>query len=484
MALIKRIINWLIALFRKLFSKKKKKTIKVGKIDKKKKNNNNKANLNTFSDEELPDYMIIPDHEKEMLLYSIALLKNFLEDSNTKRKEQDEKKIFKILEEKYNIKPKEILDQKHLESLIKDIDSNDKKEIIDTYSNIIKRDEDFKVHLNEIDKVINKINSEDISIIEENEIDREISNVVNDKKNDNLEEKIDYFNKNVLDIIDNIDEYFIKDVIKEYQKVNYVTVTTTLIDKNYERFLKLEDDFKHHRYNKYYYEREISKIKHELNQVKNLKNKKEVNEHILKLRKELYTKSKDKYDLLYNNEIFMNFDKECDLLLDKINAKVVDIKKEETKEDKKEIDIKKQRQLENILLRFKDMELARKYIAFIQEEDLELLDKDENEFIETMYKRFNNELLLDFNFKRNRQKTELVVLFNELNMIINKKTNEPYINLDHINFRMEDLVEAVEVKKDNLAKIIDKEETEDSIKTGEKIDSLKEKHNVKTKKAE
>jgi hypothetical protein len=180
----------------------------------------------------------------------------------------------------------------------------------------------------------------------------------------------------------------------------------------------------------------------------------------------------------------MNFDKECDLLLDKINAKVVDIKKEETKEEKKEIDIKKQKQLENILLRFKDMELARKYIAFIQEEDLELLDKDENEFIETMYKRFNNELLLDFNFKRNRQKTELVVLFNELNMIINKKTNEPYINLDHINFRMEDLVEAVEVKKDNLAKIIDKEETEDSIKTSEKIDSLKEKHNVKTKKAE
>ena len=480
MTLIKRIINWLIALFKKLFGKKEKKVIKVSKKSTNKKQiTNKKTNLNSFSNDELPSYMIIGNHEKEMLLYSIALLKNFLEENNTKRKEQDEKKIFKLLEDKYNIKPTEIVSEKHLESLIKSVPDDDKKEIIDIYQNITKRDEEFKVHLKEVDKVINKISNEDISIIEANEIDREISNIVNDKKIDNLEEKIDYFNKNVFDIVDNIDEYFIKDVVREYQKVNYITVSTTLIDKNYERFLKLEDDFKHHRYNKYYYEREINKIKHELKQVKNLKNNKEVNEHINKLRKELYTKSKDKYDLLYNNEIFMNFDKECDLLLDKINAKVVDIKKEE-KVEKKELDINKKKKLENILLRFKDMELARKYILLMQQEDFELLDKDENMFIETMYKRFNNDLLLDFNFNRNRKKTELVVLFNELNMMINKKTNEPYINLDHINFRMEDLVEAVEVKKESLDNLIN-DSSFDNIKATEKIESLKEKHNVKTK---
>ena len=110
--------------------------------------------------------------------------------------------------------------------------------------------------------------------------------------------------------------------------MNYVTITTVFIDQEYEKIKKLQDDFKSHRYNKYYYEREINQIKQELNKIKNLKNRKDVNDSINNLKKELLTKSKDKYDILYNNEVFMNLEKECDNLLDKINAKVVDIKKE------------------------------------------------------------------------------------------------------------------------------------------------------------
>ena len=483
MKLIKRIIEWLIAFFKKLFGKKSKSN--KTRVVKKKKDKDKKKNKNNISgklDTDLPDYMKIQNYDKEMLLYSIALMKNFLTESNDKRREIDEKKIIDTLQKKYNIKTKEIVDKKQLDEVIKELSELDKKEIIDAYSNITKRDEEFKVHLKEIDKVINKINNNDISIVEEDEIDREISDVVNDKEiTDHIEEKIDYFNKNVCDIIDNVDEYFLKDVIREYEKINYVTVSTKIIDKNYERFKKLEEDFKKHRFNKHYYEREVNKIKHQLNQIKNLKNKKEVSEHIEKLRKELYTKSKDKYDLLYNNEVFMNFDKECDLLLDKINVKVIDIKKEEKKKEEPKEDYRKKRYIDNILLRFQDMNLAREYILMTQEADEELIKQDENEFIDNIYRKYNNGINLDFNFERNKQKTELVVLFNELNMVISKKKEEPCITLDHINFRMDDLVEAVEVKKDILNKLTNREDTLDIVKTSDKIKSLTFKPNDNNK---
>jgi hypothetical protein len=483
MKLIKRIIEWLIAFFKRLFGKKSKSNktrVVKGKKDKDKKKNKNNINGNLETD--LPDYMKIHDYDKEILLYSIALLKNFLTESNEKRKEIDEKKIVDTLQKKYNIKTKEIVDKKQLEDIVKELNETDKKEIIDTYANITKRDEEFKVHLKEIDKVISKINNSDISIVEEDEIDREISDVVNDKEIVNhIEEKIDYFNKNVCDIIDNVDEYFLKEVIREYEKVNYVTVSTTIIDKNYERFKKLEEDFKKHRFNKNYYEREVNKIKHQLNQIKNLKNKKEVSEHIEKLRKELYTKSKDKYDLLYNNEVFMNFDKECDLLLDKINVKVIDIKKEDKKKEEPKEDYRKKRYIDNILLRFQDMDLAREYILMTQQMDEELINQDEEEFINNIYRKYNNGINLDFNFERNKQKTELVVLFNELNMAISKKKEEPCITLDHINFRMDDLVEAVEVKKDVLNKLTNREDTLDIAKTSDKIKSLTFNPNDKSK---
>ena len=493
MSLIKRIIKWLIAFFKRLFGKKDKlsKTVKIKK-DKKKDKKKSKIELKGQLDPELPDYMVIKNYDKEMLIYSITLMKKFLEEMNVKRKEQTEKEIIEIIEKKYNLvksdikksipKIKEIANQKQLETIIKDLDSESKKEIINSYTNMIKKDEEFSVHLKEIDKVINKINNNDISIIAEDEIDREISNIVNDKEiKDNLEEKIDYFNKKIYELIDTIDEEFIKNVNKEYQVINYVTVSTMIIDKNLERFKKLEEDFKKHKFNKFYYEREVKKIKHQLNQIKDLKNTKEVNEHIDKLKKELFTKSKDKYDLLYNNEVFMNFDKMCDNLTNKINAKVVDIKKVENKKEEKTEEIKKKKYLENILRRFEDLKTAREYILMIQKEDNELINVGENIFIKNIYKRFNDGINLDFNFERNKQKTELVVLLNEINMVISKKDKEPYITLDHINFRMDDLIEAAQVKKDILSKKVNQTETEEHIKTDDKIKSLVYKPNGKKK---
>ncbi len=475
MTIIKKIIFWIIELIRSLFRKENKDVVikTTGKINKP--NKKGKGAYVTYTiDETFPSFMIINNGDKDKLLYNISLLKNYIEEARTKIKEQEEKKLTKEIEEKYNIKTSEILDRKYLESVIKELNSTDKKAIIDKYDNITKRDKEFKVHLDKIDKVIEEINNKDISIIEENEIKREISTITNDKNIDeNIEQKVDYFTKNVDKIINEVDDYFLRDVIREYQKVNYVTVSTTIIDKNIERFKKLEEDFRHHRYNKYYYEREINQLKNELKQIKDLKNKKEVSEHIEKLKKELYTKSKDKYDLLYNNEVFMNFEKECDNLLHKINAKVIDIKKEEVVKEEKPKDVrKKEEYLENILLRFKDMELAQELILLAQKNDNEAIKSNIYDYVRYIYQKYDNGIDADFNFSRNKKKTELVILFNELNLAIGNVKKEEFITVDHINFRMQDLVEAVDVKKQELDTIVGIKESELGDKVDNKIKSL------------
>jgi hypothetical protein len=246
-----------------------------------------------------------------------------------------------------------------------------------------------------------------------------------------------------------------------------------MIDKNITRFRELEENYRKHRFNKHYYEREINRIKQELSTLRDLKNKRVVEEELVRLRKELYTKSKDKYDLLYNNEVFMNFEKECDNLLHKINAKVIDIKKEEVVKEEKPKDVrKKEEYLENILLRFKDMELAQELILLAQERDKEAIKSNIYDYVRYIYQKYDNGIDADFNFSRNKKKTELVILFNELNLAIGNVKKEEFITVDHINFRMQDLVEAVDVKKQELDTIVGIKESELGDKVDNKIKSL------------
>lgn len=453
MTIIRRIINWFRKLFRKLFNISNINIVHKNNTSQfnNKKKSKNKATINAIPDTTMPDFMMINTSQKEKLLYTIALMKNVLLESNAKIKEIDEKNLIKYIQESYKITVSNIIDEKYLESITKDLENEEKRDIIDKYQTIIKREKDFKIHVNEIDKIIEKINKSEISIVKENEIEDEAGKIINDKAIDqDTNVKIDYFINNVNDIIDNVDEYFLKDVVREYKKINYVTVSTMIIDRNLEKLKKLQEDYQSHRYNKFYYEREIKKIKHELNQIRNLKNKKEVNEHIEKLRKELYTKSKDKYDLLYNNEVFTNINEECDSLLNKLNAKVIDIKKEEPKVE----DNKKKLNLENILKRFQDMELARQLILLSQINNREEYVQDKERFINLLIQEEEKNLNENFNFNRNKKKTELVIMFNDLNMAISDIKKEEYTSIDHINFRMEDLEEAVKVRKNELNTIL------------------------------
>lgn len=478
--LIKRFIKWLLNLFK---NKKRKKKVQRIKKDQLGKSKTVVTNIDAVFNSTLPVYMIINDSEKEKLMYNVSILKNVLLEKNAKRKELEEKKLVSLIEEECNVKVSELLDQKYIDTLVKDLDPEIKKEIVDKYQDIVKTDIDFKEHIKEIDKVIELINKNDISIVSENEIEREISDIVNDKNIDNLEEKVDEFDTRVFDIIENFDKDFIDEVVKEYKTVNYITIATTIIDKNYERFKKLEEDFKNHRLNRYYYEREINKIKNELNQIKNLKSKKEVRDHIEKLKRELNTKSKDKYDLLYNNEVFIDINKRCDILLDKVNTRVIDIKetkeKKEEKEKTKENEIEENREkyYENVLLRFQDLNLSQKLIFFHQQIKLGKINNEEIDlYLDSVYADFVNGVDGPFNYERNRVKTELVNLYNDLNGIIAKSENKAYDIVTHSNFLMEDLVEAVTAKKQEVDDKMKTNKTPNSFLVDEKLESISEKY--------
>ncbi len=479
--LIKRFIKWLIELIKRLFIKEKKKKKKTRNSHGQEviKSKKMVANINGIFDSTLPVYMIISENEKEKLIYNIGLLKNVLLEKSNKIKELEEKELTNLIEDKCGIKVSDLIDDKYIDNIVKDLNPEDKRIIVNKYHDIANKDIEIKKHINEIDKTIKMIKENNISVITENEIEREISNVVNDKNIDDVDQKIDNFNTKVFNIIEDFDKDFINEVVKEYKTANFVTIATTIIDKNYERFKKLEEDFKNHRFNKYYYEREINKIKHELDEIKNLKNKKEVSSHIEKLKKELYTKSKDKYDLLYNNEVFIDVNKKCDMLLEKINTKVIDIKKEEKKEETFKVKEEKEEEqnYENILLRFQDLNLSQKLILIHKEIQLDKMNNAHiNSYLDDVYNEFLRGIEGPFNYESNRVKTELVNLFNDLDGIIARKEKRAPIVLEHSNFLMSDLIEGAIVRKEKIETEICHKEAPTSILVDEKLEKISEKY--------
>jgi len=476
MTIIKKIINWLKNLFSKLFGKKKKNKKKINNQIISNKNKKKVASINSWFDGSLPSYMLISDKEKDILLYSLSIMKSIVVENYTKLIEKEKAELVKVIKLNNNeiLDIDKKLDNKYLSSLTQGFSDIEKQKVYNHYLTIENYDKELKNSLFNIDKTIDLIKNTDISFIAEKEIMREMNNITTDKNVEKINDKIDIFNKKATMISMNIDEDFLSIVLSKYNKINFITISTTIIDQDYEILKKLEDDFKKHRFNKAYYERETNSIKKEINRIKELRNNKDIYNQILLLRKELYTKSKDKYDLLYNDEVFLNLEKECDILLDKINAKVVDIKKE--KEIKK--DNKLDKYIENILLRFHDMELARKIILACSSEDIELNNEEDIiNLINNMCTRFYLGIDENFNFARNKTKTELVIYYNDLNRLINKLNNKPYISIEHINFKMEDLIEATKIKKEELSAVLDNKKIRqfDYTEVDEKISLLEQK---------
>ena len=486
--LIKKIINWIINFFKKLFGiRDNKKTLKEKKINKKNRNYLEKYGVRAEDSfrEDFPSYYTISVEQKALLLENAKkiekrILKTSVEKrekeikriinilfSDIRKKENEEKQKNQIIEIEKLLKNEKLtkLDEKKLDNLLDGFSLDKKKEVLEIYKNIKKEDENASIEIRKIDDTIELINGQDITLYTIDEIDKEIDKLLNDKElEDNINIKIDEFNSNVYDILVEYDRDVYDKVKSEFNELNYVTISTLLIDNTIKRIQKLEEDYKKHRYNKNYYEREVNKIKNLIKNLENIKDSEEVKKEIIRLRKELRIKSKDKYDLLYNNEIFMNLDEKCDILLNNVNRKVVDIKnneresqenleKEKLKQEE-ELRLQKEKRdemLRRILERFQDMELARRLILLSQKKSIDLLNPASvTKYMEKMYSEFVDGVDENFNFQRNKSKTEMVKLYNDINLLNCALRNEGYISLDHINFRMTDLIEASKVKKGEL----------------------------------
>ena len=405
MSLIRRIINWIIKIFRWLFGNKK--------ISKKVKSSINKQsnkhyfkeyglNKDTFNSS-FPIYLMIDEIKKRELIDKIKLLEDKINE--------DERKV--------------------LEDLIK------------------------------------KIEKKPISFYQNELINEKVENVLEDTKIEvNTKEKIISLDKEVIEVLENYDKNIKEKTKKEYEIVNYVTLTTLLIDETEIEIKKLYDDFHHHKHNKYYYDRELKKIRKRLNNLRKLRENESVLKEIETLKKDLYTKKKDKYDLLYNDEVFYSLDKTCDDLIKKVNRRIIDLKaekeekklakkekKEEKVEEKKENKdkVKEEKELlENILKRFQDIELARK-ILLLQNKDIEIKDqKDLMAHVNDFYLEFIGGEKFKFNFDRNKTKLELVKLINNINQVESFFTKEEFIPLEHINYSMTDLIDLAILQKDEL----------------------------------
>ena len=439
MTFIKKIINWFINLFRKLFGKKKiGKKIKYSLNKQSNKHYFKEYGLNNDSiNDSFPIYQMINEKDKVELIKKVELLKSIVENNN--------------------------IDKKIIENINKEIKSNK----ISFYQNEL-------------------INEKLDSIIDDKKIEIDTNN------------KIITLDKEVTEIIENYDKNIKEKTKKEYDVVNYITLTTLLLDETDTEIKKLEEDFHHHKHNKYHYERELKKIKIRIENLRKLRENESVLYEIELLKKDAYIKKKDKYDLLYNDEVFKSFTKNCDDLLKKVNRRIIDLKKEKEEEKlrerEKEEKIKKQKKeekdklkeekecLENILKRFQDMELARKILLLQKNEEKEIINQDNiNYKISNIYLDFISGEKFKFNYNRNKTKLELVKLLNNLGEINSYFNDLEFIPFEHINYQLSDLVDLAIQEKTDLDEVMkvrfayQKEKDELNILTDNKLNIIKEK---------
>ena len=440
MRILKRIIKKILAFFKNIFRKKEK-------------SHNKKTNIKVKSKivlpvTKLPKCFYIDNESKEGIVNSLKIIYERLNNIDNKTD------LFENME----------LKNFH-DNLVHD-------NIYKNYNYII------------INDLINNVSSNNISYYLESQLDNLCENLLSIKNINNLEnEKIMKFSELFKEIIKESDSYIIKKVNEEYNKVNYLTISNVILDEISNDIDKIDDDLNKHKHNKYYYDKKIRKLKRRILELEKIKEKDDVWNEILFLRNDFYTKSKDKYDLLYNDEIYVNLMKRCDLILDKVNKKVVDIKgntnKKITKEKKNNID---EILALKIYKRYEDLALARRKILL--NEDNFIYPNSQEELIKYLDNLYNDFLKNDsnsgFNYKRNFIKFKTVILNNNITKIICSMTGDGYIPLEHINTKMDYILQDTYNKKQYLELIIhqkDNYNSVSSIRVDEKINTLLNKEN-------
>lgn len=357
---------------------------------------------------------------------------------------------------------------------------------------------DEELNLQIIDEILESINENNIYINQYVEIDKLFNNISNDQEiNINTTEKLNIFKENISTIIDKkLDDYeisIIKKAYKEYETVNYVIVTTLIIDDIILEINELNEAFKKNKYTKYEYKQKIDKIREKIDKLETINDRKEVKEELDKLKDDFYTKKKDKYDLLYNEEIFINLNSQCDNLMKLVHIKeenqrkkkILIEKKKELKEKKRE-EIEKKQQIEkqkeellrekdNIFKRFIDNEIAHR-ILLLRESIRKKLTSKEETIYETL--KYYQDFLIgeqhNFNFQRNKTKTEVAKLYNDITHTICTMQKKEFIPLEHINIKLEILTTKTLEHQEILNNMIEK-------KYNVKVEEREESRGVKAK---
>ena len=365
-----------------------------------------------------------------------------------------------------------------------------------------------------IEDILTIMNDSTIYLNQGIEINSLLNNISNDNElNLNTHQKISILKDNISNIVnEKLGDYennIIKKAYNEYSSVNYVIVTTLIIDDIIDEINELNKDFEKNKYSKIEYEQKINTIKEKIKNLEIINNRKEVQDEIENLRKDFYTKKKDKYDLLYNDEIFTNLNSRCDELLNLVSEKdkqekiivkkqdeerellklATQKKKEEQKEKnklKEEKEKQEQEFNENILKRFIDMEFANKLLKIRESMRKKLNTKDEI-ISETMnyYNEFLQGEMHQFNFERNRIKMEVAKLYNDITSTICIMEQKEFIPLEHINIKLEVLTRQTLEHQDVLNYMIEKkhqhkmEENETSRAVTTKLTNILENEKVK-----
>ena len=152
------------------------------------------------------------------------------------------------------------------------------------------------LELNEIDK---KITYEPLNNIDVIKIDEVIKKTEKHEPPYNKEEKIRKINNDIKEVLNEkltkVEKSAIEKAYSKYDKVDYVIMTTVLIDDLKNRLDKAKEDYSLNKISIQEYRNRIKSIKESIEELGNINNKPYVREEIKRLREDIYTKKNDKY---------------------------------------------------------------------------------------------------------------------------------------------------------------------------------------------
>jgi len=366
----------------------------------------------------------------------------------------------------------ELIDKLKEEMIKKDELTKDSIKELDSIKEVIT--ENLNVYQTEAIKEVLEDNIKDYQ--EEKVVEEEKEAIINEPlKEKTIDERIETIKEDINKIVDNKldkhEEELIEKAFYKYEKVNYVIATTVEID-----------EIKINNHKKSYYVDKIKEIKKKIERLEKINKNPNVQEELKRLKEDFYTKSVDKYDILYNKEVFISISKRCDDLnelldnkekeekRDKEIIKEVKEKEREERERKYQEKLKEREELrrikkerkererdlyhDNIIKRYKDLSLSNAIIlANILNHSTKMVKKHVVEVLHDDYDMYLKGEENTFFFDRNKKKTEVSNLYNSLLQVLCNEQKVEYQPITHINYPYYNLLEeTIDIKSavDNI----------------------------------